>query len=505
MRNLFDLIDKLDAAEKRHFKIYLQRIKQADGDHRLIEMFDLINNRSCQTDDDLNASLYPNSKDKNAYYRLKNRLIVDLERSLLLLHTDMNDRVTIMSQISMAQIYYHKGLYKDAFEVLKKAERQAQKGDYADLLTVIYELTLKMAFDFEPIDLEVYSNKQWHNLARYENTLQTDHLIRRLSYRLLKSNFNVRDTHLNEALAQISEQLNIQQDLLASPKMQFDISNNIRRILLQKEDYVALEDYLKNNLSDFETKHLYKKETHTHKIIALVWLINTLLKNRKFGDMSHYTSLLHEALLAYNKLYYDKYIWTYYQCLVSQYFYSNELPAAINLLETLSHEHHQGGAMQYDMFVCGNLAVVYYCAQQLRKAMQSLAPLLQREVFNNLSVELQLRVSLLELILHFENEDFDFIDYKIKEVRHAYKSLLKQDTYSREAAFVKLIKRCIAYAKPFGDVAIKKEIDQFVAASPPFAPSSNEFISYRLWLSTKLSRSNYYSLVLQYSKGNDGA
>lgn len=497
MRNLFDLIGKLTKEEKRHFKIYLQRIKQADGEHRLITLFDLVNDGICQTDDALNGRLYPHNTDKNAYYRLKNRLIADLERSLLLLHVGMNDRVEIMSQISMAQIYYFKALYKDAYELLKKAERNAEKGDHTDLLAVIYELIVKMAFDFEPIDLKNYSDKQLNNLTRYQNALQTDRLIKNLSYRLLKSNFNVRDTHLNTTLEEIRETLSIQTELLESPKMQFDISNTIRRILLQKEDYDGLEAYLIENLRDFETKQLYKKETHVHKIISLIWLVNTLLKNRKFKAMNSYTALLHEALLAYNKLYYEKYIWIYYQSLISQYFYSNELVHAIDLLNSLSNERHSSGATQYDMFVYGNLSVAYYCAQQLRKAMSSLAPLLQREVFGKLSVELQLRVRLLEVILHYENSDFDFIDYKISEIRHAYKTLLQQGTYSRESAFIRLFKRCIAHPKPFSDATIRQRIADFVQESPPFAPSSNEFISYRLWFESKLNKVDYYELVLR--------
>lgn len=509
MRNLFDIVSKLTKEEKRHFKLYLSRIKlSGDKQHKAELLFDMVNQQvgkshadSRTGDEELSAKLYING-DKNSFYQLKNRLLSDLEKSLLMLHSDLSDRIGIMTRMAIAELYAYKSLYKEAFDILRQIERKAAKAGHYDLLATVYDLIVKMAFNYDSIDLETYMRKQIQNLEQYQILLQTDHLIKTLSYRLIKSNFEARDAAIAQTLADIQQTLSIRKDLLESPKIQLEIHNTVRRILLQKQDFAALEEYLIAGLRDFEQQQIFKKETHVHKIVTIVWILNTLLKNGKFQMMPTYTDLLLDALNAYGKFYYEKYIWTYYQCLITQHFYSNESEQAAALLENLATTSpHADGTLYYDTFVHANLSTIYYCQGQLRKAMTKLTPLLQKDSFGKQSAELQLRISLLEIILHYENADFSYIDYKINDLRHTYKDLLHQETHYRESEFLKLLKKCINSPKPFADERIVKMIQNFIAKSPTFSPGSNEFINYQIWLSTKINKKDYYKTLLSVAQG----
>ena len=507
MRNLSDIIGKLTKEEKRHFKLYLNRIKlSGDKQHKAGLLFDLVNQSSPEADshsinnndDEWFEKLYGKSGDKNSYYQLKNRLLGDLEKSLLLLHSELSDRIHIMTRVAIAELYVYKSLYKEAYDILRQLERKASKGGHYDLLALMYDLIVKMAFTLDTIDLEQYMRKQIQNLEQYQELLQTDHLIKTLSYRLIRSNFEARDAAIEQTLNEIQESLNIRKDLFESPKMQLEIHNTVRRILLQKQDYAGLETYLIEGLEYLEKKQIFKKDTYVHKIVSLVWILNTLLKNCKFHVMPTYSAQLLEALNAYGKLYYDKYIWTYYQCVITQQFYSNELDKAAALLENLiAQASHVDGSLYYETFTHANLSVIYYCQGQLRKAMTKLTPLLQKDTFNKQSAELQLRIGLLELILHYENNDFNYIDYRINDLRHSYKDLLQQEAHQRENSFLKILRKCINAPAPFKDERILKNIKQFISDAPAIAPGSNEFINYSIWLSTKTSRKLYYDTLLQ--------
>lgn len=496
MKNIFDIVQKLNKEEKRYFRIYVRRIQGSTDTSRLELLFDLIDKGKCQNDEALNERIY-GKPDKNAYYRLKNRFIEDLEKCLLLLHGKSNERLDILQQISIAEVYVLKNLYKEAYDLLRKSERAAEKAGHQDILMVIYQLVIKIAFDYPLIDLEEYTGKQSSYLQQYAKNLETEHLTKILTYRLLKANFEVKDKHIDETLNDIRNQLSIQPELLETPKIQFEISNTIRRGLLQKQDFVALEAYLIENLQSFEKKHLFNKDTHQQKIVILVWIINTLLRNKKIEAILPYIEQLHTALLAYEKIYYDKYIWTYYQCLITQYFYSNKPSEALQLLNTLAGQPHTKGVLYYDVFVHANIAVLNYCCKNIAKALNSLSPLMTKELYSSISVEIQLRIAILELLLHFENEDFDFMDYKLTEIRHSFKSLLKQDEYSRELSLIKLLKKMINMPKPFENKEIEGLVKKFIDHSPPFLPGSNEFINYSLWLQAKMHRKNYYDVVLQ--------
>ena len=495
MRNIFDIIGKLSKEEKRHFKLYLNRVQAGGGKHKAVQLFDKINEGKVANEEELGEMFYAGNK--NAYYRLKNRLLNDLEKSLLLLHGNLNHRVEIMERLCVAEIFRHKLLYKEAFDILKKIERQAAKGEHYDLLAIIYSEIIKLGYYYEGIKVERYLEKQTENQQKHARRLQLDQLMQNVIHRLTKSNYEIRDHSLETDLNELREQLNIEKELVESKKIQFDISNMVRRILLQKKDFKALETYLVTNYKDFEERDLYDKTTHVNKIISLVWIFNTLLKNCKFEKLPHYTNLLHDALIAYNKLHFAQFEWTYYQCLVTQHFYNNEISEAIVLLKKLLDEQPLQRGLYHEMFVYCNLAVLYYCKGKLDKAMTSLAPMFYKETYNKLSVELKLRLSILEIILHYENGDFNFLEYRLEEVKKTFRRLLKQPDYEHDKRFIKLLHKSLNLANPFQNSNFIRFSQQFVEQSPQFSPGSNEFISYRLWVQSKLRRTDYFSFLLK--------
>lgn len=494
MRNLHQIISTLSKEEKRFFKIYLHRFENTSGESKAETLFDLVNKQTITNDDHLAQILYPDNK--NAYYRLKNRLIEELEKSLLLQHTNLTDRIALTTQICIAKIYLHKKLYSEAFALLKKLEQPALKSEKYELLNLIYSEITEMAIHYNKINLEEWQKKQLINADKYKTRLQTNQIIQNISYRLIKSNFDVRDENISKTLQELQQKLSIDPALINSVRMQFELSQTIRRLLLQKQDFVALESYLTDNYTEFEQKGLYTKDTHPNKIVTLVWIINTLLKNRKFETIAHYAQILHTSLHEHRKMLYDSYIWTYYQAMVVQYFYSGKPAEALQLLSKLSEEKSQKTELFHSFFVHGNLSAIHYCQGQLQKAMNSLKPLLIKDVFNRLSVELQLRLSILEIMLHFDNSDFAFIDYRITDMRSTFKALLENPQYKREKDFLGLLKKCAGTAQPFKNLVVINTVQQFIDQSPPFAPGSNEFISYRIWLESKVKQQPYYRLIL---------
>ncbi|HMS53035.1 MAG TPA: hypothetical protein PKD56_11965, partial [Chitinophagales bacterium] len=113
-----------------------------------------------------------------------------------------------------------------------------------------------------------------------------------------------------------------------------------------------------------------------------------------------------------------------------------------------------------------------------------------------LSGELQLRISLLEVILHLDNNDWQYVAYRLGDIKQSNKALLKQANYQHEAQFIKLLSIFSMAYEPFNDPKIKAKIEQYISSSPVFRPGSNEFISYMVWLKSKLSKNHYYLTLL---------
>lgn len=497
MRNVFNIINKLTKEEKRHFKLYLNRTQKSIGNKRVLDLYEGINSQSYQTDQELKQQLFTTISNNN-FYQIKNRLLDDLEKSLFLLHTDSTQRLKLIYQIGIAKIYANKLLHKEAFALLKKTEKNAIKEEYYNLLLMVYETIIQVGMEYTAIDIELYLNKQIEALDKYSESLKIEQLLQRITYQQFQSNYAIKDNKLHETLESIRKQLTLQKEVIDSPKIQFSIHDCIRKVLLQKKDFKELEKHLITKFNDFTAKKLYNnKKAQAHKIIDLVWIINSLFKNFRIKESEPYIHLLYQSLLAYHKMYYERYIWTYYQCIIIQFFYTNQCQKAIHILEEIVTTKHHSGNPFYDVFLRLNLACIYYAQDDLKTGMKHLGHLLQKDNYDGLPKETQLRLSVVNIIFHFENKDFVFLAYKIAETRKTFRTLLQQESYQREKEFLKIIRKCIQKPQPFEQPIIQKITQQFIHQSPEFEPGSNESISYKLWLHAKLTKQAYYQVILQ--------
>jgi hypothetical protein len=111
------------------------------------------------------------------------------------------------------------------------------------MLTNIYAGIISISFYHPEINIEDYLKKQRQNLTNYTDRISIAQLIHKTVHALLQTNYERHNTDIEYALQQISEQLNINKTVATAPKVQFDVSNTIRRILLQNNDYEALEKF----------------------------------------------------------------------------------------------------------------------------------------------------------------------------------------------------------------------------------------------------------------------
>ncbi len=495
MRDIFEIVQSLTKEEKRQFKIFLAN-KPYKGDQKVLTLFDLVNKPNPMTEDKILSQIYPNGS-KNNYYQLKNRLLDDLERTLFLLHLANDDKSKLLYQLGLVKIYTQKLLYKEAYDLLKKMERQAAKKEYHDLLLIIYEEITLMAMEYDAINLRKYLDKQRENIQQYQALLEINQLIRHVVYRLSRSNYTIKDLQLNEELEVIQRELQLKAELLQSPKIQFKIHDSIKRLLLRKQQYADLERYLVDSFADFEKKGLYHLDTHPKKIVNIVWIINSMFKRFRFQAAAEYLVLLKKALDQYNKQFQAKFIWTYYQCQITLFFYSDQCEAALKLLHQLEQENRPKGQPFFDLFIYLNLVSIYYCCKDLSQAMQHIAKLLTNDLYKSLPKELQLRLTLIEILLHYDNEDMLFLEYKIAQANKKFRSLFKEEAYAKDKAFLKIINKCTQQLHPFESPKIKKMVEDYLNSVPPFEPGSEEGISYKIWFRSKLEGKDYYALLLE--------
>jgi len=492
---LTKLINDLKPEEIRGFRLQESRYNFKKQDKKLTLLFDAIKKENCdEYDDKLILKLFPDNN-KNAYYRLKNLLIGRIEDSLVYLHRDKNEEFGVYKYLHLHQIFFHKSAYEEASTYLEKAEKSALKLEDYDLLVLICRKYIRLS-EFLEISPEEYIERQSNYQSLATSTNETEYLIAMLNFRLKRTNFSGKDNEVLDVLEQVSNTLKINKLTTNSARTKLLVNRCVRDILLQKKEFPALAEYMISSYAEFKKEQIFGKNNHEESIIQLSWIINSLLKIKNFKDAPKYIDELHRQLLMYNSLYFDKYIWLYYQSRVIEYTFSNKREQAIMLLEKLEKKdtiRHNSGLAFY---ISINLTTLYYGIGKLDKSLKHLSNILTNPTFNSMSADWKLNIQLLELIIRTDNNDIEYAISKTNEIKRKYRESLRQEQYQIEKRFVKIISTILKKPDALKDEKTLKEARQFIADTPDYEPgSTNELIDYSIWLEAKIQKKDYYSLI----------
>ena len=501
--NLTELINSLNKEELRNFKIYISRISsQDDDDNKNLMLFDCIKNEKLdEFGEELVERIYPGGN-KNAFYRLKNRLINDIEQSLLLLNRNKDPRFKVYNTIQIANIFRYKSDYEQAFKYLLKAEKAAEKFGYKDLLDVIYNEILQLAADYYKIDPEAFINKKTKNFEDLKSTQEVDFLISTINYQLRRSNYSEKEEDgLNKELEAIIERMQIDPNTSDNPNVLFKIHQCVRTILLQKKDFIKLERYLIKSLGEFEDIGFFDNARYEELFRILHWIINAANINTHFDLAEEYIERFYKALTGNSKKYYDKYLWIYHSTKMTLSSFTSKSEEAIEMMEEVNANPEFTGTNFYDIYLPLNLSCAYYKIGKLKKAMDTIVPLIVSKSFSKQSRSLQLRIAIVEVIYHFEEKEFNYVTYKIGELRRIFRKEFKQESYQREKQFLKIINDLSTKADPLNNDKIIKSINQFIQESPTSYPGSNEVIIYKHWLKAKIEKRSYGVIIQERMTG----
>ncbi len=495
---LTDLINALNKGEIRNLKAHISRTAEEDAEGlKTVQLFDAIKKGTySEFDEELVELLYENGN-KNAFYRLKNRLIHDIEQSILLLSRNIDIRLQIYRTIELANIFKFKTEYDTAFDYLKKAEKMAQKAEHTDLLDLIYEEILHLTEDYYKIPPDIYIKKKHDNLEAHKIAKKVRYLLASIKHQLRNTNYSAKNKDVIEDLNNIIEQLSIEEDILNTPSVKWQIHESVRTVLLQSRNFEELEKYLIESFHDFEKDKMFSP-TYYEKIFPLLsWIISVLTINKKFNESLKYVHRLEEALLGMNRKYYYKYVWIYHQGLLGNYSFVDKNQKANEMMKDIIANPKYTGNNFHDIFIHINHSLSYYNMGNLDQAIISLRPLLIADTIKNLSRDLQLRINFLELLVQTDSQEYVYAEHKINEMRRTFRKELPTEQYNREKTFLAILREIVCKPAPFKNEKILQKIETFIQQSPNFEPGSNEFINYKIWLQSKLQKRSYYSLILE--------
>lgn len=133
---VYELIKSLSKAEKRNFKLYVNRL-QSNESNLFLKLFELIEKQKTLNDDKLIQDL--DGINKTQFSNVKRHLYTQIVTSLRLIHKKKRANIQVREYLDFAYILYGKGLYLQSLRLLDVAKKLAIKNHLTYLQLTLIE------------------------------------------------------------------------------------------------------------------------------------------------------------------------------------------------------------------------------------------------------------------------------------------------------------------------------------------------------------------------------
>lgn len=481
MNILKETIRQLDKEEKRVFKVYASRFNLHD-ERKDIALFDLYSRNNDQSDDEVFARLYGSEKDKNAYYRLKNRLLEEINKTLVI--DNVNEIKAINSHYFIC--LYHYFLQKNNFELaayyLKRAEKQAREFEQYDLLDIIYGEFIKVSRELLTINPEEFIRKRKDNWETLNSIRQIDEVLSVLSYRLkITQNLGSKESPVLDIYEKTIREFSNNRSITPTPQFRIRVYKALSQLLIQRKDYEHLEPYLVQSYQEFSRDGLFTRNTHDTKVEMLIYLVNTLNELRKYEQAILYLDTLYGSLMEFNKLLYNKYLYFYYQAKVASYS-RIDTDKAIETLQEMLRSKEISQNPFYQILTYSNLAFLQFTKRDFHACIKSLNRVYINDFYPKVDVTLKVKLTVQELMARYELGDMDVMEYRLEQVK---RDMGQEWTnyQGREKALVGIIETMVNDVNYGKNKSFRKIAEKFIQQD---SVNSTELMDYNGWLREKI-------------------
>ena len=498
------IIENLSSDEVRRFKILSNRFK-ADEEKKLIILFDAIRLGGFkEMEDEVVTQLYGTNtpKTKNSYYRLRNKLLSNLEKSLLFYHFNYKNTLESHSHIQLATLLKERGLYKEAFHYLKKAEKVAIKYDQFSVVEVVYDEMVQLAARDINIDIDSIIAKRKENLEKMEIQRSTNEILGMVAQKANRLNVSrgKKGESLIEMLEQIKDKLEAYKGIYHSPNGRIAVARTVCAILLRRGGYEELETYVEKTFHEFEDAKLFDRNTHSFRLLMRIWWINALRKLLRLSEESQQIKMLLKDLKLFGKQNYNEYAIYYYTSKVNnEKLLGNLKEAHVTLNEALKNK----AIIQNDLnklYLLISQADQYFNEENFVQALKSLKDIMSNNRFENLDEEAKFYLSIFELVVSYEAKKFTHTSNRYQALRKKFRKLLSDSEYAKAYKFATIVMRLNSAAIEGKKLSLTTTYHNFVSNYPKSEVADNQIIMYEIYLKAKLNNSPYYSTFLREIK-----
>ncbi|MBU8893274.1 MAG: hypothetical protein KOO66_10880 [Bacteroidales bacterium] len=499
--SLFQLIKSLTKAEKRYFKIHVNK-QIAGEDTKYLKLFDLIDK---QKDYDESKILEKEKTIKSQQLsNLKAHLYKQILQNLRNLNSDEDMDLRIRELIDHSTILYNKCLYDQCVRMLEKAKQMAEKYDKNILLLEITEFEKRLVTKFirtnieDKVSLLIKAsdeiNDQIKNISTFSNlTIKLYSFYLKIGFLRNHKDFELVNSFLYSTLPVFQED-----------KLSFDekmyLYNSFVGYYFFIQDFERGYEYAKkwvNLFTDNSNFRVPKIEMYIKALNNLLVSQSKLHKYEEFKStiqkLDSVESLADLKLTENIRLQLFKYSATHR---INRYFMLGEFTEGSEIIPEIAESLENFERLldtHYIIIFYYKFACMYFGNCEYQKAVFWL-----NKIINMKDVDLRSDIHsfarILNLISHYELGNLDLVDYYI---RSTYRFLIKKNDLH---LFQKIIMK---FVRKLSSITKDQLIDAFVELREQLLPLNEKFYDRRpfiyfdiiSWLESKIETRDIQEII----------
>lgn len=419
--HLFKLIKSLTKAEKRNFKLYVNRLNGGE-DLKFLSLFDIIDKQKDYNEEDIlkkgkniKASQLPNIK-----ANLSKNLLVSLR--LMAQQSDID--IQLRQQLDWAKILYNKALYKQSLIMLEKAKIMAEKHSR--------ELLYFEMLEFEKLIESQYVTRSIENKAELI-TKESQNLNEKLALSSALSNLAIKlyGFYLKNGYVRDEEDQTRITDFFHEemPAFKFEKLGFLEKVYLYQSHvwyYLIIQDFLMVYRYGLKWVQLFDEHPEAKLSYTDLYIkgIANMLDGLYFiGDYERFEKALHELgdFMKNGKTLFHKneelqLFQSYYVHVINWNFMEGTFSEGSILMPEIADyiEKNEIYIDNHNILVFYyKIGCMYFGAGDNRNAIRYLNLVINYRD-DELRTDIQCFARILNLIAHFEMQNYDLIEYLVK-------------------------------------------------------------------------------------------
>ncbi len=484
---LFELIQSLSKAEKRHFKIYASR-HVIGSENKYVKLFDAIADQKVYNEKDL----LKNESYIKQLPLLKKRLHDAVLKSLDLFHTSVD--AEIRKLLHQAEILYEKALYEQSKKILRIAKAICKEHELATYELEILRWETKIAWAQDSMDgIGRILGEENELIQTLDNTTQ----YRSLNHKAFSIYYKHGIPRTPKLIKEVKSIL--ANPLLNNPKLarSFEALHTYYHFLCiyytMRKDHAKAHIYGIKKFSMFDSS---PEKIRTYTNLYLGDLNDCLISSmnlKKYNLMEEYIQKLHnlESIIHSERSKSILFFYNYHE--LNYYNNTHQFQKGVKRIEQLEEIFPVYGpklttakrAVLYTVF-----ATAYYGNKNFKKSIYYLNQV-RNEPLGNVRVDIESFAHLFHIIVHYEKGSDTAMLKSL--VRSTYRYLLKRNRlYKVEECILNFIRKKLSKVHTQKELLgsfseLKKEITQIL--KDPYESGIIQDFDFVAWLDSKIKAS----------------